>query len=736
MINPVFAQKGLTFSSLKLIEMDSSNRNSMMHGGANSPMFSMLDVNNDSKKDLFVFDRHSRKILVYLYIKKGEYVHSPEFETIFPKVSDWVLLKDYNQDGKPDLWTRNEYYNSVMLFRNVTKIGDKYCKFEHVSDAVRAYNFSNLIDTSNIFCDRNNIPAIEDVDMDGDVDFITLQSTGLGVTLFLNNSTENQLPLDPPSFEMPDECWGDFSESANTNEIFLSRYQFCRRSYYRYKKHGGGSSILLFDRDADGDQDVLLGNAGYSDLIYLKNGKKDFGFKRDTIIDFNFEYPEIPAKADIYAAAYLLNTEDEVLLLVAPAESNDVSNFPNQNGVFQVYRDIDEGQSFDFVIDTLHIFNHLFNKIGAYSSPAMGDINADGLADLLVGHNGNIRQTRGISDRITVYLGLGNHRFKKLSDDLSNVSSDSMEGLSIALGDYNADNRLDLIMGNKEGQLQIWKNSSISNEIIFEKTNWAAGLSIQQEYATPAAADLDKDGLIDLISGSLNGNFYYFRNTGTPSNPSFSLVTDSLGKINFNPMVWSTIYDPNTQTWVDSLVYDQVGNTSIAFLSDSIFGTRFLVSNKEGTIRGFKMDVQAGILDAWIEDTTFNIVHLGNGVFSSGNFGKITVNKDKKTGQTILVSGSARGGVDAFLLNYTVSITPLKEEKPTVQIFPVPASEWVEIKTVPAFQKAILRNMQGAELLNSNESWISVSNFASGCYLLEIHLQNHIIVTQKLIITK
>jgi hypothetical protein len=233
MINPVFAQKGLTFSSLKLIEMDSSNRNSMMHGGANSPMFSMLDVNNDSKKDLFVFDRHSRKILVYLYIKKGEYVHSPEFETIFPKVSDWVLLKDYNQDGKPDLWTRNEYYNSVMLFRNVTKIGDKYCKFEHVSDAVRAYNFSNLIDTSNIFCDRNNIPAIEDVDMDGDVDFITLQSTGLGVTLFLNNSTENQLPLDPPSFEMPDECWGDFSESANTNEIFLSRYQFCRRSYYR-----------------------------------------------------------------------------------------------------------------------------------------------------------------------------------------------------------------------------------------------------------------------------------------------------------------------------------------------------------------------------------------------------------------------------------------------------------------------------------------------------------------------
>jgi hypothetical protein len=201
-------------------------------------------------------------------------------------------------------------------------------------------------------------------------------------------------------------------------------------------------------------------------------------------------------------------------------------------------------------------------------------------------------------------------------------------------------------------------------------------------------------------------------------------------------MVWSTIYDPNTQTWVDSLVYDQVGNTSIAFLSDSIFGTRFLVSNKEGTIRGFKMDVQAGILDAWIEDTTFNIVHLGNGVFSSGNYGKITVNKDKKTGQTILVSGSARGGVDAFLLNYTVSITPLKEEKPTVHIFPVPASEWVEIKTVPAFQKAILRNMQGAELLNSNESWISVSNFASGCYLLEIHLQNHIIVTQKLIITK
>lgn len=735
-MNPVFAQKGLSFSSLKLIEMDSANRNSIIQGGANAPMFSMLDVNNDSKKDLFVFDRHSRKILVFLYIKKGEYVHSPEFETIFPKVSDWVLLKDFNKDGKPDLWTRNDYYNSVMLYRNITKVGDKHCRFELVSDALRAYNFSNLIDTSNIFCDRNNIPAIEDVDMDGDVDFITLQSTGLGVTLFLNNCTENQLPLDPPSFEMPDECWGDFSESANTNEIFLTRYQFCRRSYYRYKKHGGGSSILLFDRDADGDHDVLLGNAGYSDLIYLKNGKKDFGFKRDTIIDFSFDYPEIPAKADIFAAAYLLNAEDEVLLMVAPAEIDDLSNYPNQNGVFQVYRDIDESQTFEFVLDTLHLFNNLFKTIGAYSSPAMGDINADGIADLLVASNGNIRQTRGLSDRITIYLGLGDHRFKRISDDFSNVSSDSMEGLSIALGDYNGDQRLDLIMGDKEGQFQIWKNSSASNEIIFEKTNWAAGLSITQGYATPAAFDLDNDGLTDVISGSLNGNLYYFSNTGTPNNPSFSQVSDSLGKINFNPLVWRSIYDPQSQLWVDSLVFDQVGNTSVAILSDSIFGTRFLVSNREGTIRSFKMDDKAGILDAWKEDTAFDIVHHGNGAFTVGNCGKISVNKDSKTGQTIMVCGSARGGIDAFLLNNTVSITPLQEEKPSVQIFPVPTSERVEIKTFPAFQKAILRNMQGTELFNSNVSWLSVSDFPSGCYLLEIHLQNHIIVTKKLIITK
>ena len=44
--------------------------------------------------------------------------------------------------------------------------------------------------------------------------------------------------------------------------------------------------------------------------------------------------------------------------------------------------------------------------------------------------------------------------------------------------------------------------------------------------------DLDRDGLLDLIIGERKGNLNYYRNTGTAAEPHFSFVTDSLGKVN------------------------------------------------------------------------------------------------------------------------------------------------------------------------------------------------------------
>lgn len=727
------AQSRLYFDSWPIHIQDSLNNQGEITGGANAPMYSMLDVNNDSKKDLFVFDRHSRKILVYLFVE-GKYIHSPKYESLFPTVSNWVLFKDYNKDGKEDLWTRNDYLNSVTLFKNVTVAGDPYCRFELVSEALRAYNFNPFIDTSNIFCDKNNIPSIEDVDNDGDIDFITLQSTGLGVTLFLNNCIENNLSLDPPSFEMPDDCWSDFSESANSNEIFLTRYPFCRRTYYRYKKHAGGSSILLFDRDADGDKDVLLGNAGYSELIFLENGKADFAMKRDSIIAFEMSYPRIPAKADIFAAAYLLNTNEGHFLTVAPAETDDMSARPSQNGIIQVFKDVDESQKYDFQIDTVNWLNKLFIKKGAYSSPAMGDINGDGKADLLIAHNGDVRQTGGLSDRVTCYLGSGQNKFSFYSDDFIALSKDSLKGVSIQLNDMNQDGLPDLLLGNKGGEIHILKNISTTNNIQFEKSNWASGISLPDSNATPSGIDLDNDGRTDIVSGSRKGNLYFFRNTGTNGSPVFNLVSDSLGRRNFNPLVIQTIYNPFTNQWVDSLVNNMEGYTSVAALEDSAGVIGVIVGNMEGSIKCFKWNQTQSYNAYWEEDTSFLLLNTVKGIHNVGDYAKVSTFGQKN--EIYLLSGSARGGVDAFVLKQTLGIENRDVLLPEVLIYPNPADKVVFIRTEPNISHSEIVDLQGKviSLFKGNE--LSVEDLMPGYYLLRIHFQNHIIVTHKLIISR
>jgi hypothetical protein len=45
--------------------------------------------------------------------------------------------------------------------------------------------------------------------------------------------------------------------------------------------------------------------------------------------------------------------------------------------------------------------------------------------------------------------------------------------------------------------------------------------SVPNSYSNPALVDLDNDGDFDLMSGDYNGDFYYYENTGTNTNPSF-----------------------------------------------------------------------------------------------------------------------------------------------------------------------------------------------------------------------
>src|SRR6478752_10038337 len=73
-------------------------------GGVDAPQLSAPDLNGDTQKDIFIFDRATSRVLCFISTVGG-YQHAPQYEYKFPYMRGWALMRDFNLDGKEDLWT-------------------------------------------------------------------------------------------------------------------------------------------------------------------------------------------------------------------------------------------------------------------------------------------------------------------------------------------------------------------------------------------------------------------------------------------------------------------------------------------------------------------------------------------------------------------------------------------------------------------------------------------------------
>ena len=79
-------------------------------GGLNSYQIQHADLNNDSKKDLILFDQNNNLLKTFINIGTSgqvNYAYAPQYEKNFPielTYNNYLILKDYNCDGIPDLF--------------------------------------------------------------------------------------------------------------------------------------------------------------------------------------------------------------------------------------------------------------------------------------------------------------------------------------------------------------------------------------------------------------------------------------------------------------------------------------------------------------------------------------------------------------------------------------------------------------------------------------------------------
>jgi hypothetical protein len=95
-----------------------------------------------------------------------------------------------------------------------------------------------------------------------------------------------------------------------------------------------------------------------------------------------------------------------------------------------------------------------------------------------------------------------------------------------AVTDWNGDGLPDLVVGSFDGYpagLHLYLNSGVPGSPLFEDSTavLSGGSPVTFYKAYPQAADMDSDGLFDLVTGSADGYVYCLVNEGSPGAPLF-----------------------------------------------------------------------------------------------------------------------------------------------------------------------------------------------------------------------
>jgi hypothetical protein len=513
-------------------------------GGMNSCQFGEVDMNLDGHKDLFIFDRMGDRIMTF--INGGgqgmiDYAFAPDYAVLFPELFDWVILRDYNNDGREDIFTYAKDFPGIIVYKNVS--------VNSLAFELEVYPFLTSLQGGmqvNILTTNVDYPGIADIDNDGDMDILTFWGLGSFIEYHQNQSMELYGIPDSLVFEEVTQCWGRFAESDESNQLYLDT---CMGGGQQYKMDNSGSrhtgsTFLLLDLDADNDKDLLLGDVDYPNLIGLVNGgtpDSAYMVSQDPL------FPDYDKPVNLFSmplAAFIdVNNDGTRDMLLSPFDPSLVTSVNKRSSWYYSNAGSNEQPQFSFVQQDFLQESMIDLGSGAY--PVFADYNGDGLMDLFIGNFGYYIYSYYDAamilhsvywSGISLYENTGaaeEPQFTRVTSNYAGLQNLQLTALYPTFADLDGDGDRDMLLGRKDGTLVHLENTSGNTgapeyaDPVFNYQSIDVG-----EYSTPQFWDLDEDGLTDLVIGEKNGNLNYYRNTGSSQAAVFTLVTDSLGKVN------------------------------------------------------------------------------------------------------------------------------------------------------------------------------------------------------------
>ena len=677
-------------------------------GGINSVRFSEIDLDLDGTLELLGFEKHGNRLLPFLRTATG-FQYAPQYALSFPKLHDWVILYDYNHDGRADIFTYG--LASVRVFENVS---EDTLQFQLVADPLTAFYYNGY---TNIYASPDDYLVVDDIDEDGHLDILNFWVLGRYVH-HLRNYAEEGNPFD---FRLENECWGHFEEAADNNIVTL--FSDCSgKSGDNHPRHTG-SSMLLHDFDGNGLPDLLLGDVDspYNILLYNNGTLSD---AQMTMQDTSFPTSMPIVLYSMPVASFVtLPGRNAPSLVVSPSDpSLTKSQDLNSVWVYDYNADIQQ-----YVLTKTDFLQGEMLDVGSGCHPVLYDFDGDGLLDLFVGNYGQFDSAKVVNGWLTSFFSssvsyyrntgtVSSPVFTLQSHDFGNLKCLGYHALHPTFGDFDGDGETDMLCGQEDGTLVMVSHARLmtgNGDVTTRFDDIDVG-----ECSAPQCFDLDGDGKKDLIVGNRRGLLSYYRNISSGI-PEYQKITDTLGGVDMRDF---------TQSYF--------GYSVPCFYHDAQRGTVLFCAGELGEVAYYKhID---GNLDGAFEKAEANLAETIGGIahgFREGRRVAAVVADVNGDGRPDMVLGNYAGGAAYFEGAAPPAHTGVPQRRlPDVSVYPNPTHGKVFVEGVqPVLENTEIFDFQGRKVAETTFAGYDFSDCPAGFYFLRVHLRNREDITLKVV---
>ena len=697
------------------VTFDGENLENPWVGGFDNPQFSLTDLNNDGTPDLYVFDRVGNVHRTFLYTD-GTYTFAPEYADNFPNIRNFCLLRDYDGDGIADISAHSKSavsFDGLVVWKGKYE-GDKLAfdrfQFDYNPNFMPYTTSSGM--KLNLYVPGTDIPDIADIDGDGDLDVLAFDVTGDLLKYYQNQSVEEGHGTDSLIFIKADNCWGKFYEAGMAEDVTLSdNPNMCAEGFAddASERHAGSTTTTI-DLNDDGARELLIGDLINPYLYLLENGgTAENAWMTDQ--DNSFPSYDTPVFIPNFCASYVADfDQDGRTDFVAAANANQSPNYE----AAWLYTNVGTEANKTFELQKKTFMTESMLDLGSGTHPALADVNGDGLTDLVVGTEGYNVEFGARDARLFLFLNTGtadSPAFTLESDDWLGFTqytigaAQETYGFAPTFGDIDGDGDLDLFVGEYYGTLFYGENTGgagAAMEFDFIAVEWQnldVGL-----FSVPQVADLDRDGLLDLVIGERNGNVNWLKNVGTVTEPLFNEDENAAPNINF-------IGEANA-----ALPSDGFGNSAPFFVDLNGEWTLYLGTRSQGVVVYNGVDINN--LAA-----PFNVVEAGYGNIAEGLSTHPVLADLDGNAQLDLLIGNFRGGLGAYKTDVSTAVANLTA-KGALTAYPNPARNTLQVM-LPDFETAqpyqiydAVGRMMSEGILQNADNYLSVKRLAGGIYFL------------------